>query len=70
MSTLGLQSKLFSDKVTLANQTNSKTVSMSIVEARNLHNEIVGLLAKIAELVSVSSQQPASTTIEMSGGKF
>jgi len=70
MSTLGLQSKLFSDKVTLANQTNSKTVSMSIVEARNLHNEIVGLLAKIAELVSVSSQQPAITTIEMSGGKF
>lgn len=40
----------FSDKIRTMNDTNSKTLTLTAEEARNLHTDIFALLAKIAEL--------------------
>jgi hypothetical protein len=40
----------FSDKVRTMNDTNSKSLTMTVEEARNLHTDIFALLTKIAEL--------------------
>ena len=55
------------------NQTNSKQLTLSAEEARNLHSDVFALLANITEIVSNSKIQPeitASNKIELDGGGF
>ena len=47
---LSLHLKKFNDRVKVMNQTNSKELVLSALEARNLHNDIFELLTQIAEL--------------------
>jgi hypothetical protein len=60
----------FSDKVRIMNQTNSKSLTMTVEEARNLHLDIFALLAKIAELQSSPNKSSDSVDIKMDGGAF
>ena len=72
---LGIHARNFNEKVRVMNQTQSKQITLSVVEARNLHTEIFGLLSQIAELndklkdtrPSVSDQV---VQIQMNGGLF
>lgn len=57
----------FSDKVRTMNQTNSKSLTMSADDARNLHTEIFTLLAKLADS---SSPKEEVTEIKLDGGQF
>ena len=59
----------FSQQVQLMNQTNSKRLTLSAEEARNLHTEIFALLAKIVELTDTPPEQ-ALITVAMDGGGF
>ena len=70
MAKLGLQSKMFSDKVTLLEQSGSRVLSLTSSEARNLHNEIVGLLARIVELENPNETDKKEDAVMWIGGKF
>ena len=67
-----LHVKMFNDKVRVMNQTQSRDLTLTAQEARNLHADIFALLTHIAEL----SEQPGTdvapsiTTISMDGGGF
>lgn len=67
---LSLHVRMFNDKVRVMNQTQSKQLILSAVEARNLHADIFALLAQIAELTDKPPAEPAVTQIGMDGGKF
>jgi hypothetical protein len=60
---------LFSDKVRALNQANSKTLTMSADDARNLQSDIFALLAKIAEL-SVKPVHEEAMEVKLDGGQF
>lgn len=73
MDNISLPLKNFNDKVRAMNQTQKKDITLSAMEARNLHNEIFVLLAQIAEL----SKKSLSTNVDenlvqigMDGGGF
>jgi len=59
----------FSNQVQLMNQTNSKRLTMTAEDARNLHTEIFALMAKIVELTA-TQDEPEQITIAMDGGGF
>ena len=59
----------FSRLVQTMNQTQSKKITMTADDARNLHSDIFALLAKIAEL-SDSKPDNQPVTISMDGGSF
>lgn len=68
---LSLHVRMFNDKVRIMNQTHSRDLTLSAVEARNLHSDIFALLAHIAEL----TEKPQVTDeeviqINMDGGGF
>lgn len=70
MKNLSLAIKNFNDRVKQMNQANSKQLTLSADEARNLHADIFVLLANLAE-----SQQPVkapaeSTSLSFDGGGF
>lgn len=67
---LSLHVRVFNDKVRVMNQTQSKQLILSAVEARNLHADIFALLAQIAELTDKPVVENAVTQIGMDGGKF
>lgn len=50
-------------------QTQSKRLTMSAEDARNLHSEIFALLARIVELTE-EKQEPRTVSIAMDGGSF
>jgi len=53
------------------NQTNGRELTLSAVEARNLHTEIFELLAQISELSKIPKEQiPTVTNVEFDGGGF
>jgi hypothetical protein len=53
------------------NQTQSKQLILSAVDARNLHADIFALLSHLAELSDRSPEPtPVVTQIGMDGGKF
>lgn len=56
----------------MLNQTNSKELVLSAVEARNLQAEIFELLAHITDMTATKDQQQADAviSIEMNGGTF
>lgn len=61
---------MFSDKVTLLEQSGSRVLSLTSSEARNLHNEIVGLLARIVELENPNETDKKDDAVMWIGGKF
>jgi len=73
MSKLGFHATQFSDKVRMMNDANSKNLTMTASEARNLHADIFALLAKIAGLadgIRAAEDSAAHTRFEVQGGKF
>jgi hypothetical protein len=67
---MSLHVEAFSDKVRTMNQTNSKNLTLSAAEARNLHTEIFTLLSKIAEIGMVKESFVQPSTYELDGGSF
>jgi hypothetical protein len=71
MDNLPLPLKAFNDKVRMMNQTQSRDLMLSALEARNLHVEIFALLAQIAELSKTPAQSaPDVVQLSMDGGGF
>jgi hypothetical protein len=66
---LSLHLKMFNDKIKILNQTNSKNLTLSATEARNLHAEVFNLLTKIAELSAVDKQE-TPISADFDGGTF
>jgi len=66
---LSLHLKMFNDKVKLLNQTNSKSLTLTATEARNLHSEVFNLLTKIAELSNIEKQD-TPISADFDGGTF
>jgi len=60
----------FSDKIRIMNQANSKSLTMTADEARNLHLDIFALLAKITELQTSSKSSIDTVEIKVDGGSF
>ena len=68
---LSLHVRMFNDKVRVMNQTQSKQLTLSAIEARNLHADIFALLTHIAELSERPSEDTTVVTqISMNGGTF
>jgi len=61
---------MFNDKVRVMNQTQSRTVTLTADEARNLHSDIFALLAKFAELTKEPQVTDEVVQISMDGGSF
>ena len=62
----------FNDRVRAMNQTRSKDLTMSADEARNLHSEVFGLLAQIADLSARTNEDSGEevVVINMDAGRF
>ncbi len=69
---ISLHLQNFNNRVKVMNQTNSKDLVLSALEARNLHAEIFELLAQIAALAKVPAEKSNDNdiTIQMDGGGF
>ena len=69
---LSLHLKKFNDRVKVMNQTNSKELVLSSLEARNIHTELFELLAKINELTEIkkSAEDNSTVSVEFDGGNF
>jgi len=54
------------------NQTNSKELVLSAIEARNIQAEVFELLAHMADLTAIKEEKNADAviSIEMNGGTF
>lgn len=66
---LTLHLKNFNNKVKVMNQTNSRELTLTKLEAQNLLSDIVDLLAHCAELTKIQEQEQ-SVNIRMDGGVF
>ena len=62
--------KMFNDKVRVMNQTQSRDLTLTAQEARNLHNDIFALLAQISELAKKPQASDEVVQISMDGGGF
>jgi hypothetical protein len=69
---LSLHLKKFNDRVKVMNQTNSRELSLTAAEARQLQADIFDLLTKINDLTEIKKQSTTEAVIqvEMQGGKF
>jgi hypothetical protein len=69
---LSLHLKNFNNKVKVMNQTNSKELVLSALEARNIQAELFELLAHIADLTEIKKEAAADAvvTVQLNGGKF
>jgi len=69
---LSLHLKTFNKRVQVMNQTNSKELVLTALEARNLHAELFELLAHIADLTELKDQQEQESvvTVVSDGGNF
>ena len=69
---LSLHLKNFNDKVKVMNQTNSKDITLTALEARNVHAGIFELLTKINDLAEVKKEAIAEAVVnvEVNGGNF
>lgn len=71
MTGMSLAIQTFNNKVKTMNQTNSRQLSLSVEEARNLHSDIFNLLATIADLQAKPDQNnQTSQEISLDGGSF
>jgi len=69
MENISIAMRTFNEKVRTANQTNGRTITLTIDEARSLHADIFSLLANISELSS-SKVVPVVEATFMDGGSF
>jgi hypothetical protein len=64
----------FNDKIKLLNQSNSKELTLTAQEARNLQTEIFQLLMEITQiqdqLIQLTPKSTDSSEIQMDGGTF
>jgi len=68
---LSLHLKNFNNKVKVMNQTNSKDLTLTALEARNIQAEMFDLLIQIAELSKVKKESANEViTVNLNGGKF
>ena len=69
---ISLHLQNFNNRVKVMNQTNSKDLVLSALEARNLHAEIFELLAQISALTKIPAEKSNDNdiTIQMDGGGF
>ena len=70
---LSVTLKKFNDRIRAMNQTRSKDILFTAEDARNLHTEVFGLLAQIADLsAKLENNQSGddTTIIEMDGGRW
>ena len=68
---LSLHLKNFNNKVKVMNQTNSKELTLTALEARNIQAEMFDLLTQIAELSKVKKESANDViTVNLNGGKF
>jgi hypothetical protein len=69
---LSLHLKNFNNRIKVMNQSNSKELVLSALEARNLHNDIFELLAQIAKLTEIEKEEVATSVVNVvsDGGKF
>jgi hypothetical protein len=72
MQQISIAIRNFNDRVKQMNQTNSRQLTLSAEEARNLHSDIYGLLNNVTELVSMSqpTETPKSGPLSLDGGGF
>ena len=69
---LSLHLKNFNDRIKVMNQTNGKELSLTPLEARNIHAGIFELLTKINDLTELKQANDAESlvSVEMDGGGF
>ncbi len=70
---LSIHIKTFNDKVKVMNQTNAKSLVLSVAEARNLHADIFDLLNHCSTLSQRVDDQDSDNTVvqvSMDGGGF
>jgi hypothetical protein len=68
---LSLHLKNFNNKVKVMNQTNSKEITLTALEARNIQAEMFDLLTQIAELSKIKKESANEViTVNLNGGKF
>jgi hypothetical protein len=70
---LSLHLKNFNDRIKVLNQTNGKELTLTPLEARNIHAGIFELLTKIndlTELKKLQDEQETLVSVEMDGGDF
>jgi len=69
---VSLHLKKFNDRIKVMNQTNAKDLTLTKIEAQNLHNDIFDLLTQIAELTKIKKENDADQeiSVEMDGGNF
>ena len=68
---LSLHLKNFNNKIKVLNQTGAKDLTLTAVEARNIHAEIFELLTQIQELAKVKKEQSNEViTVQLGGSKF
>jgi len=69
---LSLHLKNFNKRVQIMNQTNARELTLSALEARNLHAELFELLAHVADLTELKDQQEQASvvTVVSDGGNF
>ena len=61
----------FVDKLRAAESRQARDVILSVIEARDLHNDITKLLLALEELrTQPSAQAPDIVNIEVEGGRF
>jgi peptidoglycan hydrolase CwlO-like protein len=69
-SNMSLHLKIFNDKIKLMNQSQSRDLTLSAQEARNIHADVFALLAQIAELSKKPQSNEEIVQISMDGGGF
>ena len=68
---LSLHLKNFNNKIKVLNQTGAKDLTLTAVEARNIHAEIFELLIQIQELAKVTKEVANEViTVQLGGSKF
>jgi len=72
MQQISIAIRNFNDRVKQMNQTNSRQLTLSAEEARNLHSDIYGLLNNITELVTATqpAEAPKSAQLNLDGAGF
>ena len=68
---MGIHIQKFNQRIQNLNQSGSRELNLGAKEARDLHSEIFGLLAQIADLERrILSNAPDTAQIAMDGGNF
>lgn len=68
---LSLHLKNFNNKIKVLNQTGAKDLTLTAVEARNIHADIFELLTQIQSLTEVKKEKANEViTVQLGGQKF